>query len=232
MGIDLHSMALKAKQLLKLQYLVTRSQLSSAPKGHLAVCWRDREKAATSLVYVGETEKKRFVVPVSYLNHPSFQELLSTAEEDMVVFSILYSLWLDKKTNEELLIRQADWNDSKKNLQKKAVIMLKVFMETLMQLLQVVEETSEKKNEFVAQRVVKRWRGVYENELLAQRVEKRWRGVYEPVESPCIIFQSEETSLVKLRINCCVDLSGISNAEANQDGVSLALFSKVKKRAL
>ncbi|KAK9123492.1 hypothetical protein Sjap_013094 [Stephania japonica] len=44
MGVHLHSMALKAKQLLKLQYLVTRSQLSSAPKGHLAV-------------YVGETEK-------------------------------------------------------------------------------------------------------------------------------------------------------------------------------
>ncbi|KAK9123499.1 hypothetical protein Sjap_013101 [Stephania japonica] len=66
MGVHLHSMALKAKQLLKLQYLVTRSQLSSAPKGHLAV-------------YVGETEKKRFVVPVSYLNHPSFQDLLSSA---------------------------------------------------------------------------------------------------------------------------------------------------------
>ncbi|KAK9123498.1 hypothetical protein Sjap_013100 [Stephania japonica] len=129
MGVHLPFMALKAKQIFKLHSLVTRNQLSSVPKGHFTV-------------YVGETEKKRFVVPVSYLNHPSFQELLSTAEEDMVVFSILYSLWLDKKTNEELLIRQADWNDSKKNLQKKAVIMLKVFMETLMQLLQVVEETS------------------------------------------------------------------------------------------
>ncbi|XP_051134581.1 auxin-induced protein 15A-like [Andrographis paniculata] len=40
------------------------------PKGHLAV-------------YVGENdEKKRFVVPVSYLNHSSFQELLSQAEEE------------------------------------------------------------------------------------------------------------------------------------------------------
>ncbi|KAK9123504.1 hypothetical protein Sjap_013106 [Stephania japonica] len=70
MGVHLHSMALKAKQLLKLQYLVTRSQLSSAPKGHLAV-------------YVGETEKKRFVVPVSYLNHPSFQDLLSSAGRNL-----------------------------------------------------------------------------------------------------------------------------------------------------
>ncbi|KAK6143408.1 hypothetical protein DH2020_023756 [Rehmannia glutinosa] len=39
------------------------------PKGHLAV-------------YVGESEKKRFVIPLSFLNHPSFQELLSHAEEE------------------------------------------------------------------------------------------------------------------------------------------------------
>ena len=32
-------------------------------------------------VYVGE-EQKRFVVPVSYLNEPEFQELLSMAEEE------------------------------------------------------------------------------------------------------------------------------------------------------
>ncbi|KAL6578823.1 hypothetical protein OROMI_009039 [Orobanche minor] len=39
------------------------------PKGHIAV-------------YIGENEKKRFVIPVSYLNHPSFQELLFQAEEE------------------------------------------------------------------------------------------------------------------------------------------------------
>ncbi|CAL9021691.1 unnamed protein product [Prunus brigantina] len=37
-------------------------------------------------VYVGESEKQRFVVPVgfpiSFLNHPAFQELLSEAEEE------------------------------------------------------------------------------------------------------------------------------------------------------
>jgi len=33
-------------------------------------------------VYVGENQKKRFVVPISYLNQPSFQELLSQAEQE------------------------------------------------------------------------------------------------------------------------------------------------------
>ncbi|KAL7118615.1 hypothetical protein ACP275_02G014200 [Erythranthe tilingii] len=42
---------------------------NEVPKGHLAV-------------YVGESEKKRFVIPLSYLNNPSFQELLCQAEEE------------------------------------------------------------------------------------------------------------------------------------------------------
>ncbi|KAF3502457.1 hypothetical protein F2Q69_00044605 [Brassica cretica] len=42
---------------------------SSAPKGFLAV-------------YVGEAQKKRYVVPISYLSHPSFQALLSKSEEE------------------------------------------------------------------------------------------------------------------------------------------------------
>ncbi|EYU29499.1 hypothetical protein MIMGU_mgv1a023118mg, partial [Erythranthe guttata] len=41
---------------------------AEVPNGHLAV-------------YVGEREKKRFVIPLSYLNHPSFQDLLCRAEE-------------------------------------------------------------------------------------------------------------------------------------------------------
>ena len=41
---------------------------TNVPKGHFAV-------------YVGETEMKRHVIPLSYLNHPSFQDLLSKAEE-------------------------------------------------------------------------------------------------------------------------------------------------------
>ncbi|CAN1218658.1 Auxin-responsive protein SAUR20 [Linum perenne] len=39
------------------------------PKGFLAV-------------YVGESQKKRFVVPLSYLSQPLFQDLLSMAEEE------------------------------------------------------------------------------------------------------------------------------------------------------
>ncbi|KAL2926185.1 Auxin-responsive protein SAUR21 [Bienertia sinuspersici] len=39
------------------------------PKGHIAV-------------YVGESEIKRYVVPLTYLSHPSFQNLLRHAEEE------------------------------------------------------------------------------------------------------------------------------------------------------
>ncbi|KAL5714430.1 Auxin-responsive protein saur22 [Ranunculus cassubicifolius] len=39
------------------------------PKGHIAV-------------YVGESEKKRFVVPISYLNHCLFRDLLQKAEDE------------------------------------------------------------------------------------------------------------------------------------------------------
>ncbi|XP_030510459.2 auxin-responsive protein SAUR21 [Cannabis sativa] len=42
---------------------------SSIPKGYIAI-------------YVGEDEKKRYVVPLSYLNEPAFQELLNMAEEE------------------------------------------------------------------------------------------------------------------------------------------------------
>ncbi|KAM5548540.1 hypothetical protein ABKV19_000111 [Rosa sericea] len=33
-------------------------------------------------VYVGESQKKRFVVPIAYLNEPLFLDLLSQAEEE------------------------------------------------------------------------------------------------------------------------------------------------------
>ncbi|EOY32400.1 hypothetical protein QUC31_015490 [Theobroma cacao] len=42
---------------------------SNVPKGHIAV-------------YVGEGNRKRFVIPISFLNHPLFQDLLNRAEEE------------------------------------------------------------------------------------------------------------------------------------------------------
>ncbi|XP_057788557.1 auxin-induced protein 15A-like [Salvia miltiorrhiza] len=49
--------------------LSSERRSAEVPKGHVAV-------------YVGDNEKKRFVIPVAYLNHPSFQELLFQAEEE------------------------------------------------------------------------------------------------------------------------------------------------------
>ncbi|KAM3743302.1 hypothetical protein ACB098_07G134100 [Castanea mollissima] len=45
------------------------SKSLDVPKGYLAV-------------YVGESEKKRFMIPISFLNQPTFQQLLNKAEEE------------------------------------------------------------------------------------------------------------------------------------------------------
>ncbi|XP_010246395.1 PREDICTED: auxin-induced protein X15-like [Nelumbo nucifera] len=72
MGIRLPGLV-HAKMILRRSFLTANQSTSAAtdvPKGHLAV-------------YIGETtQKKRFVVPISYLNHPSFQSLLTRAEEE------------------------------------------------------------------------------------------------------------------------------------------------------
>ncbi|KAL9370742.1 hypothetical protein Peur_035882 [Populus x canadensis] len=62
------SVAHNAKKILKHQSLLSRNH-SNLPKGHVAV-------------YVGEFQKKRFVVPISYINHPSFLALLNRSEEE------------------------------------------------------------------------------------------------------------------------------------------------------
>ncbi|KAI8022873.1 hypothetical protein LOK49_LG03G03701 [Camellia lanceoleosa] len=62
-----------AKQVLRRSLSPKANQAASAavdvPKGHFAV-------------YIGESERKRFVIPISYLNQPSFQDLLTQAEEE------------------------------------------------------------------------------------------------------------------------------------------------------
>ncbi|XWS40134.1 hypothetical protein CRYUN_Cryun18bG0114000 [Craigia yunnanensis] len=62
-----------AKQILRHSVFASSKAASTSgdvvPKGLLAV-------------YVGEAQKKRFVVPVNFLNQPSFQALMSKAEEE------------------------------------------------------------------------------------------------------------------------------------------------------
>lgn len=70
MGVLLQSIFANAKHAFKMQSLITRNNKSSdVPRGHIAV-------------YVGEVQRKRFTVPISFLNHPSFQDLLARAEEE------------------------------------------------------------------------------------------------------------------------------------------------------
>ncbi|EOX97804.1 hypothetical protein QUC31_015504 [Theobroma cacao] len=56
-----------AKQ--RLTRTLSFSENTPVSKGHFAV-------------YVGEAQKKRFIVPISFLKDPSFQNLLSQAEEE------------------------------------------------------------------------------------------------------------------------------------------------------
>ncbi|KAM0012777.1 putative small auxin-up RNA [Helianthus debilis subsp. tardiflorus] len=53
----------------RLSYHHSRNHHWDVPKGHLAV-------------YVGEEQKRRFVVPVSYLEQPLFQKLLRQCKEE------------------------------------------------------------------------------------------------------------------------------------------------------
>lgn len=54
---------------LGLSSLATNQESSIVRKGYCAV-------------YVGESQRKRFVIPIAYLNQPFFKDLLSRAEEE------------------------------------------------------------------------------------------------------------------------------------------------------
>ncbi|XP_071697920.1 auxin-responsive protein SAUR21-like [Rutidosis leptorrhynchoides] len=60
---------IQAKKILKRSFSNGSTTSIDIPKGYFAV-------------YVGELEKRRFVVPVSLLSQPMFQELLHLAEEE------------------------------------------------------------------------------------------------------------------------------------------------------
>jgi len=64
----LPSIISNARQMLSSHSLYAKNQ-KGVPKGHVAV-------------YVGENEMKRYLVPLTYLSHPSFQDLLRHAEEE------------------------------------------------------------------------------------------------------------------------------------------------------
>lgn len=72
MAIRIPRVLQSSKQILRQAKLLSPSSSSNSldvPKGYLAV-------------YVGEIKMKRFVVPISYLNQPSFQDLLRKAEDE------------------------------------------------------------------------------------------------------------------------------------------------------
>ncbi|KAE8663539.1 Indole-3-acetic acid-induced protein ARG7 [Hibiscus syriacus] len=69
MGIGLIHAKQKLQQTLSARIGDALATTANVPKGHVAV-------------YVGDCNKKRFVIPISFLNHPLFRDLLDRAEED------------------------------------------------------------------------------------------------------------------------------------------------------
>ncbi|XP_052482888.1 auxin-responsive protein SAUR21-like [Gossypium raimondii] len=71
-------MAIRVTRIIYAKWILGHSKLfenqaasnsTDVPKGYIAV-------------YVGESQKKRFIVPITFLNRSSFQKLLSIANEE------------------------------------------------------------------------------------------------------------------------------------------------------
>ena len=71
MGIRMPRVTNLKKILNQSSFLLSPDYTSTVPKGCLAV-------------YIGEKQRRRFVVPISYLNDPAFQDLLNQAEEEFI----------------------------------------------------------------------------------------------------------------------------------------------------
>ncbi|MBA0683065.1 hypothetical protein Goari_024741 [Gossypium aridum] len=75
MGFQLPEMMLHAKQTMR-RWSLSKHQCSYQTPSAVSV------QKGLFAVYVGDEEKKRFVVPISYLKQPLFQVLLNQAEQE------------------------------------------------------------------------------------------------------------------------------------------------------
>ncbi|GAB2219845.1 hypothetical protein Droror1_Dr00007482 [Drosera rotundifolia] len=70
MGFRFHqAISSSAKQIISNSRSLTSKTKPTVPRGHFAV-------------YIGNEERKRYVIPLSSLNNPSFQAILNRAERE------------------------------------------------------------------------------------------------------------------------------------------------------